>query len=209
MRKYLQIKTYLQLLKNRHGETVKDFQKAFALESARKQGKNIPSQCILPAGLYYSERVKYTEQIERFNQFFPQGKVKVIVYDDWKRDNLKTYQDILLFLGVDSTFVPIIARHNEGGKVARAKVITNFLSELRERKKYWKIVEQLAFSIFPNAKLRNKVVSLLRKNLDNLLYTSAKSIDSEFKKELKQLLKPEVIALSKLLDRDLVALWNY
>ena len=200
---------HLQLLKNRHGETVKDFQKAFALESARKQGENIPSKCISPAGLYYSERVKYTEQIERFNQFFPQEQVKVIVYDDWKRDNLKTYQDILRFLGVDSTFVPIIDRHNKGGKIARAKIVTNFLSDLRQRWEYWKFIKQLAFLIFPNEKSRNKIISLFRENLDNLLYSSAKPIDSDFKKELKKALKPEVIALSELLNRDLVDLWSY
>ncbi len=197
---------HLQLLKNRYGETVKDFQKAFALESTRKKGKNIPSQCILPEGLYYSERVKYRDQIKRFYKYFSKEQIKIIIYDDWKKDNVKIYQDILAFLEVDPTFIPIISNYNKGRKVARFKKIIDFSSDLRQNSKYWKIVNQLITLIFPEEELRLKSLSFVK---DNLLYSSVKPVNAQFKAELKQAFKPEVIALSNLINKDLISLWDY
>ena len=199
---------HLELLKNSPllGETVKDFQQAIALESDRKQGKKLPPKSIIPEMLYYSEQIKYANLIKRFYKHFPQEQIKIIIYDDWQKNNKKVYQEILYFLEVDDKFEPTIKIFNQGGKKIRFRYLKEFILDLRHGRKYWKPVKQLLTLIFPKEKLRRKIFYLIN---ENIVYSTAKPINDEFKKELKQNFKPEVIALSQLINRDLISLWNY
>src|SRR5271167_288760 len=55
---------HLQLVQNRL-EDHKDLAQALALESARREGRDIPASCYRPQALFYSERVRYVEQLRR------------------------------------------------------------------------------------------------------------------------------------------------
>src|SRR5271155_1319829 len=80
---------HLQLLQN-HIESEKDLRKALALENARRQGKRIPRRSARPQALFYSERVRYVEQLRRYHALFPAERVLVLIYDDFRRDNEAT-----------------------------------------------------------------------------------------------------------------------
>ena len=187
-------------------EIVKDFQKALALESERKKGKKLPPKCLIQEKLYYSERVKYVEQINRFYKYFSREQIKIIIYDDWQKDNEKIYQEILYFLGVESKFMPTIQTYNKGGKKVKIKWIQELLLDLRLGRKSWLPIKHLFTLILPDKEMRNKIFSLIN---DKLIYSSVKPITPQLKQELKQAFKPEIIALSRLIHRDLLKLWNY
>ena len=85
-------------------ETERDLRKAIALEERRRQGIDIPSGSRAPDRLFYCEHVRYVEQLRRFDSHFPAGRILVIVYDDFRRDNDATLRRILRFLDVDDTY---------------------------------------------------------------------------------------------------------
>lgn len=78
-----------------------DFGTAWALESARREGENIPKHCLEPRLLYYSEVVKYGVQIEQLFNIAGREQTHVIVFDDFVSDTLGVYRRVLEFLDVD------------------------------------------------------------------------------------------------------------
>jgi hypothetical protein len=79
-------------------EDVSDFEQAVKLEANRKLGKDIPKHHRAPKLLYYSEVAKYGEQIERVYESFDKSQVKIIFFDDFKKDVKKTYDELIEFL---------------------------------------------------------------------------------------------------------------
>ncbi|MEO0836439.1 MAG: sulfotransferase, partial [Cyanobacteria bacterium J06642_3] len=64
-------------------ENEPDFATALALEEERKQGKHTSSRVMVPSFLYYSERVKYYEQVKRYYDRFATEQIKVIIYEEF------------------------------------------------------------------------------------------------------------------------------
>jgi len=62
--------TYLRA----HVESVKDFREAMSLETARSEGKHIPSRSHLPQLLQYSDHVRYVEQLRRYTNTFHRSR---------------------------------------------------------------------------------------------------------------------------------------
>lgn len=93
-----------QNLYNGSSEDIKDFKLAIEAESDRKSGKRIPKICVNPQDLYYRDVVKFTEQIERYFNVFGKENVKIIIFDEFQKDINKTYQETLMFLGVNPVF---------------------------------------------------------------------------------------------------------
>jgi hypothetical protein len=198
---------HLQLLKNtpQDGETVKDFAKALALEPERKQGKKIPSQCLIPEFLYYTERVKYAQQLQRFYQHFPPEQIKVFIYDDWMNDNSAVYRDILAWVGLDPSYEPAFDVHNKGGVQLKSKAMQGLVADISHGKGLFAPAKQLVATVVPQQTRRAAVDWAY----GNLAFAQAKPLDPDLKRRLKQAFLPEVVALGQLLDRNLVSLWGY
>ena len=56
---------HLQLIRNRH-ETERDLRTALSLDDARREGRHIPDRSVWPMALIYSDRVRYVEQLRRY-----------------------------------------------------------------------------------------------------------------------------------------------
>lgn len=200
---------HLELLKvmlPTEAETVKDFKKALTLESARKIGKQLPGKHEIPELLYYAERIKYVKQIKRFQEYFDEGQIKIIIYDDWKQNNQKVYQDILSFLEVDNSFLPEkFHNYNQGGKIIRFKSMKISLLDLVHGEKYWQPLKVLIKLAIPQ-QFRRAMISWLNQEL---FFTSSQPLQPELKVKLKSMFKEEVRSLSKILDQDLMNLWEY
>lgn len=81
------------------------------VEDAMKPGE----QCV-EMGLYY-------ENLSRYIQTFGRDKVKVVLFDDLKKDAVSVVKDLYEFLEVDPDFTPDISmRHNSGGIVSSRTV---------------------------------------------------------------------------------------
>ena len=100
---------HMQLLQN-HIESEKDLRRAIDLEPERRAGRHIPRRSVRPQALFYSERVKYVEQMRRYHDVFDADQVLVLIYDDFRADNEQSVRRVLRFLDVDDT-APIEALH--------------------------------------------------------------------------------------------------
>ena len=180
-------------------EEIADFMPAMELEQARKAGQRIPRDCFDPQFLYYSDRVSYTEQIERYRKVFPAAQLKIIIHDDFKSDNEAVYDEVVAFLGLDPTFRPQF-------KTINAKVGVRF-RRLKQASDQW---------LFP-------VKQWIRPRLPSTLYKAGRSLyrriffkhkglptlGAQDKAQLMQRYKKEVERLSASVGRDLTALWGY
>lgn len=79
-------------------ETEPDFEKAWAMQEDRKNGRLIPEGCEAPQFLQYREVASYHQQVERLMRLVPEEQRMIIIFDDFKADCATTFQDVLSFL---------------------------------------------------------------------------------------------------------------
>src|SRR5437588_10302084 len=91
---------HLQLLQNHH-EVEPDFRRAVDLDEPRRCGREIPFHSYWPQALIYSDRVRYVEQLRRYENVFPREQILVLIYDDFRGENHATMRQVLRFLDVD------------------------------------------------------------------------------------------------------------
>lgn len=197
---------HMQQLKNvpADGETVKDFRKALALEERRRQGDALPEACLVPELLYYSERVKYAEHLERFFRLFPASQIKVIVYEDFKADNAGVYREVLDFLGVDASFEPQLGKHNKGKKL-RSKALQEFMTDLTHGRSVLGRIKPLVKRLLPQSLRR----ALVRTAYNKVIFKPKPDLDPDLAATLRAQFQGEVEKVSQLLGRDLAARWGY
>jgi hypothetical protein len=197
---------HLQCVHN-NDETEKDFAKAIALEPARRAGRKIPLVSAQPKALMYSDHVRYVEQLRRYDEVFGRERVLVLVYEDYRRDNIATVQTMLRFLDVDDT-VPIVPAETETLPAVRSQLLHQIARVVRVARRNPKARSPLlraANALVPRGLGSDRLQEAWRR----LVYAEAKPPDEQFMRELRRRFKPEVVALSEYLDRDFVTLWGY
>jgi len=184
---------HLQAVHN-NVETQTDFAKAIRLEPARRAGRRIPLLSQAPQALFYSEHVRYVEQLRRFHAAFPAEQVLVLIYDDLRADNEGTVRRVLRFLGVEEQ-VKIELIQTERLRAVRSPALyrLGIAASLARRR------------LFGGAPRRERRSSLWHR----LVYREQDPPDEELMRELRVRFKPEVVALSEYLGRDLVTEWGY
>lgn len=87
-----------------HGlnENEPDFERAWRLQKSRAQGKSLPPYGKDPILLQYQRVASYAGHVARMLKHFPPAQIKIILYDDFRRDTAAAYEDVLRFLGVAS-----------------------------------------------------------------------------------------------------------
>lgn len=179
-------------------ENETDFQKAFNLESRRRNNEEkIPKNAPYPSYLFYSERIKYAAQIKRYLELFPSKNIKIIFYDEFRKDNPGIYKKVLAFLGVDDSFIPDFRQLNVN-KRARFTVI----KDLIEKSYVWRIIKK----ILPD-KVYIKISDLYHSIF--LVKTKRQPLNKEFKRNLMTRFRPEVAKVSKTINFNLKDKWGY
>jgi hypothetical protein len=174
-------------------EDIAEFDQALQAEEARKKGMKIPPSAHFPAGLYYTEVVRYAEQVERYLDAFGGTDVKVIIFDDFNLDTAGVYRELLDFLGLNGAFQPSFEIINPNKKV-RSKVLAGFLKTPPDP------LKQVGVRIF----LRGAHRSLKRGLQDlNTRVTQRPAMDTQLRQALVRRFSPEVRRLGRLLHRDL------
>jgi hypothetical protein len=185
-------------------ESEPDLGKALALEETRRQGVKANSND-RPLMLLYTDFTHYVEQLRRFHDVFPRERVKVIVYDDFRRDNDATVREILRFLEVDDT----VAIPQSGGKTAvsvRSPRLERAVARAQAGRGPISGPARRMITTFTPQELRRKLFYPLRQRI---VYRRPEPVEEALVNELRRRFKPEVEALSEYLGRDLVALWGY
>lgn len=195
---------HLQLLQT-HDETEKNLERALDLEDARRAGRNVPRSSSRPKLLYYSDFVRYVDQLERYRTQFGGERMLVVLYDDFRRDNVGVVRSVFRFLEV-----------SEGASVA--PVEANPTVQLRSRR-----LDDLVLSV---AVGRGAVTQRMQASIKALTWQSARrrALDAVWRgvvygkprppdphvtRALRRRFRAEVIALGDYLGRDLASLWGY
>jgi len=196
---------HLQFLRG-HYENVKSLRRAMALEDVRRQGRRIPRRCALPQLLQYSEHLRYVEQLRRYHACFPPEHVLVLIYESFRADNEGTVRYVFGFLGVDDDFPIEMKEANPTNRAIRSQG----LDELLNRATFGRGAAGRAMNATVKAltprDLRRQALLTVR---GRLVFGKPPAPDEEFMLELRHRYKPEVVAVSEYLGRDLVSLWGY
>jgi len=176
-------------------EDVSDFEMAWRLQAARKDGKQIPARSRTPAMLQYAEVGKMGRQMQRLLDIFPADQVKVIVFDDFKSDTKGVYEGVLEFLGLESDGRDEFPRIN-ANKGTRSAWINRLIR--RPPLRVDKILERVKVRL--GIRGTNLGSWLLRLNTTQ---QSRPKLSVQLRRELVNTFRDDVELLAKLLDRDL------
>jgi len=179
------------------GEDQAELKDALLKEEVRKKWECLTPRVPAPSLLFYSEFLQYTHHAQRYLKIFKQENIKIIIYDDFRNDNIKIYNDTLQFLGLDQNFDPEIKQIN----VSKTRAMFPRLQYVIQSPH----IQKIAMRVFPDAIYR-KIVRFYWEKL--FLFEKRPDICPQFTKELMQKFKAEVESLSKLINRDLVQLWG-
>jgi hypothetical protein len=189
-----------------HYETEKDFGKAIALEARRRRGERLPASVrSRPQMLFYSDHVRYAEQLRRFHAVLPHEQVMVLIYDDFRRDHEGTMRTVLRFLGVDET-VAIASREVNTSVGVRSQRLDRAVHAVSVgRSPVARAVKASVKAMTPQ-QLRRRALSATQRRV---VFTALRPPEESLMLELRRRFKGEVEALSEYLGRDLVGLWGY
>jgi hypothetical protein len=180
------------------GEHLEDFKTAISAEKDRRDGRGLSKRVITPAWLFYSEFIKYTEQIQRFRYYFDQAQIKIIIFNDFKINTPGVYKEILGFLSVDPNFSPDFDIVNPNKQIKWP-----LLKKYTLDSPYFRKTLRLVFSDDTYVGLKDFYKNKMVK------HEPRQPLDETFKLGLMQEFKPEVEKLSDFLKKDLVSLWGY
>jgi sulfotransferase family protein len=179
-----------------------DLRKALALERERRDGRRLPRTAgAWRRRLFYSDQVRYVEQLRRYAELFPRERILVLPYDDLQADGLGTLRRILRFIGVDPALSTEIGQVNSTVRV-RFRYLNRIAA--REQGLTWRAATGLAKTTLPRG-----VRTALRRSWPRLAYGTPPAPDRRLSEELRRRFKDEVVALSDWLQRDLLTLWGY
>jgi Sulfotransferase family len=199
------LRSYHMQMVASHVETEKDFRKAIGLEARRRRAGDDGS-FVRPQFLY-SEHVRYVEQLSRFHSAFPREHVLVLIYDDFRRDNEATVREVQRFLEVDDS-VPLRTVETEPLEAVRSMRLHQFRRAVARADFNPAAAGPVtrAMTMLTPGRLRSGPISSIFRRV---AYRSSAPPDEQFTRELRRRFKPEVVALSDYLGRDLVSLWGY
>lgn len=189
-----------QLLWNGSSEDIEDFQTAILAEENRRKGLQIPEKCHNPQVLFYSEIVDFTEQIERYLEYFSWQQINIILFDDFTKNTAEEYKKTLMFLNADESFATHFNKINP-----KKKVKSKFIQELYKRppEKILKIGKY--FLPIPREQ-RKKLLNAIKDYLQQFNQKEIKNhrqVNSDFLVELNRKFSSEIDRLSELINRDL------
>jgi hypothetical protein len=190
---------HLQLVRNRH-ETELDLRTALSLDDARREGRHIPDRSVWPSALIYSDRVRYVEQLRRYEQLFPPEQVLTLIYDDFRADNEATLRRVFSFLGVEADVAVDPLDVHEAVRVRQSGMaLVRRLSN--PRGPAGRALKGTVRAVLP----AGTRVGMRRR----VAFTKPEPVDEGLVRELRGRFKGEVVALGEHLGRDLASLWGY
>lgn len=174
-------------------EDIEDFKVALEFESYRKAGKNVPKTCKRVEALFYRDVVRFTAQVKRYLDIFGPEKVLIILFEEFKQNPSKIYQQTLNFLNVNESFQPPFKIINPNKRV-RSKKLMFFI---QNKPKFLKWIGRL----FIPRPLRQNLTNILIKL--NTKYQPRPPLDPVLNESLKREFRHEIEQLSKLINKDL------
>jgi len=180
--------------------------KALALEDERRAGRRIPKRSHLPQLLLYSEHVRYVEQLRRYHARFAPEQVLVLIYDDFQADNEGTVKNVLEFLGADASAPLTSTRTNVTRRTVRSHRTHDAVDAITLGSGPVASSTRAVVKMLTPRSLRHRAFLATKRHV---VTAEAPEPDPALMLELRRRFKPEVVAISEYLGRDLVTLWGY
>jgi hypothetical protein len=194
---------HMQFIRS-NAEDERDLRRAIALDEERRAGRQIPRNSTRPAQLVYAEHVRYVEQLRRYHEAFGPDQVLVLIYEDFRADNEGTLRRVLSFLGVDENVALETIEANPTVAVRSPRLYSAVRSLYLGRDAGSGALKRSIKSV-TSQRARRRVMRGMR----GMQYEAPPAADEQLMRELRLRFKPEVVALSDYLDRDLVSFWGY
>jgi len=140
---------------------------------------------------HYKEESKYYNQLKRYYDSFPKENIKVVIYEDFKKNQMRVYSEICNFIGVNSSFVPNMSAKHNTGSLSNSR----FLTLLFMKKNIFKTFFKIILPPFLRAKIKNFLSD------SNIIGTPIISKDD--KKKLKLLFSNDICKLEELINIEL------
>jgi hypothetical protein len=178
-----------------------DFGRAWALEPARARGERVPRHCLDPRLLMYSQVAQLGAQIERLFAVAGRDRSHVIVFDDLTADTLGVYRRALEFLHVDDDGQEKFERRYES-QIYRYRWLQHLLFVPATRGgKMIDTLQRRGRRYNPDGSKRPSLVKRLTGW--NKIKASPAPLTPQMAAVVREALAPDVLLLSRLLDRDL------
>lgn len=143
--------------------------------------------------LNHLRSVSYYTMLKQWYALFPAEQIKVVLYEDIRKDAVAVVQELFAFVGVESSFTPDVSvQHNSGG-VAKSQVRQHIVNYLRRYRSFRFYLPQSVRSLFTNWANGN--------------LTKAPTMPTEVRQLLNDLYAVEVDQLEALTGKDL-AVWQ-
>ncbi|MBA3647937.1 MAG: sulfotransferase domain-containing protein [Chitinophagales bacterium] len=177
-------------------EIILDFEDAVKAEEDRKKGNLISPTIKCPVeGLYYTEVASYFVQVKRYIDVFGKENVKIILFEEFKKDVTTAYKEVIKFLEITSDFNPDFKVYNSR-KISRSKLLKRLIVAPPA------LIKSLGAIFFPHqTKRRDWLMYWLWKV--NTKNKEPEQIDSAFKRKLMLKLMPDIKNLERLVERNL------
>jgi hypothetical protein len=180
-------------------EHLTSFETALNAEGDRRAGRRTSRATYFPQGLVYRETARYTEQVERYFEFFGRHRVHVTLYDDFAANPAAACHEILQFLGLDpSRLQTEFSVINGGDRTVKSAALRVVLTDPLVRSTVVASRPWLPRPVF--AALQNAETWLWR---SNTRFEKRPPLAADLRNQLRREFAPEVERLSKLLGRDL------
>ena len=147
----------------------------------------------------------YEEQLRRYQAAFKREQMLVLVYDDFRRDNVGTIRSVLRFLEADDTH-PVDRLEANPTVGVRSRRLHHLVHAVQVGHGPVSLNAKAAIKALTPRRLRRDV---LRAAKQRVLYRTPPPPEEAFMLELRRRFTGEIVALSEYLDRDLVTLWSY
>jgi hypothetical protein len=180
------------------GEHLEDFEAALAAEQERRHGNELAKRVITPSWLFYSEFVKYADQISRFLAYFEKDQIKMIIFDDFRENTQDIYREVLTFLDVNPDFTPEFEIVNPNKQIKWP-----LLKKYTLDSPYFRKTLRRLFSDDSYAGMKNFYKTKMVK------YKPRPALNENIKARLMKEFKMEVEKFSRLLEDDLTTRWGY
>ncbi len=197
---------HLQMLRNvaAEGEVIRELGDALAAEADRKEGKRIPAGCRVPAMLFYRDRIRYAEQLQRFIDVFPSENIRVYLYDEFRSDNAAVVRDVYSLVGVEPDFHPSRTEVNQASRT-RAPRLARAVQDLAHGRGAMGGLNKAIKSVVPTA-MRRRVLGSVT---DSLAVAGKGEIDAALREQLMTEFRQDVVEFGEILGRDLLEHWGY
>ena len=141
----------------------------------------------------------YFTHMKRYFELFDQQNIKVMLYEDLRKDPLAFMKELFVFLNIDAAFEPDMSiRYNVSGKV-KNKYVNALIGQQSIIRRAVESVAPLAVQKARDSSFMQKIVTSLRsKNLEKAPLKAAVR-----KRLIDEIYRPEIEQFSQLINRDL------